>query len=67
MNIDSVFDAAKGFRMLEKKEYEAARTIVDKDSSISVLFLFCLVLQNQKLIHRINGHAEKNVKLTLIS
>ena len=42
----------------------AAKTLVDKvsESSISVLFLFCLVLQNQKLINGIKKSKEKNAK-----
>jgi hypothetical protein len=37
----------------------AAKTLTDKDSSISVLFFFCLVLQNQKLTNRIKKSLEK--------
>ena len=33
----------------------AAKMVSDKDSSISVLFFFCLVLQNQKLLERIKN------------
>ncbi len=44
----------------------AAKTIKDKvsESSISVLFLFCLVLQNQKLIERIKNSVKnsENIK-----
>ena len=42
----------------------AAKTIMDKDpeSSISVHFLFCLVLQNQKLISGLKKSTEKNAK-----
>jgi hypothetical protein len=40
----------------------AAKTVTDNDSSVSVLFLFCLVLQNQKRINRIKKDAEKNAK-----
>jgi hypothetical protein len=40
----------------------AAKTVMDKDSSISVLFLFFLVLQNQKQINRIRKSTVKNVK-----
>lgn len=41
-----------------------ARTVMDTDSkgSTSLLFLFCLVLQNQKLMSRIVKSTEKNVK-----
>lgn len=40
------------------------KTLNDNDSksSISVLFLFCLVVQHQKLINRIKVSTEKNVK-----
>jgi len=43
---------------------EAAKMLFDKvsESTISVLFLFCLVLQNQKLINEIKRSSEKNVK-----
>ena len=39
----------------------AAKMLIDKvsESSISVLFFFCLVLQNQKLIDRINSSVVK--------
>ena len=40
----------------------AAKTLIDSESSISVLYLFCLVLLNQKLINRIKSSTEKNVK-----
>ncbi len=42
----------------------AAKMLFDKvsESTISVLFLFCLVLQNQKLINEIKRSSEKNVK-----
>jgi hypothetical protein len=40
----------------------AAKKLIDSESSISVLFLFCLVLQNQNLINRIKRSTEKNVK-----
>ena len=40
----------------------AAKTLIDSESSISVLYLFCLVLLNQKLINRIKNSTEKNVK-----
>lgn len=42
-----------------------AKTVMNKDSetSISVLFLFCLVLQHQKLIIGIQKSVEKNLKL----
>jgi hypothetical protein len=42
----------------------AAKIIMDNDSkpSISALFLFCLVLQNQKLINRIKKSSEKDTK-----
>jgi hypothetical protein len=47
----------------------AAKKLIDKDSSISFLFLFCLVLQNQKLIERIKNSVKKkeniNAKGTL--
>jgi hypothetical protein len=39
-----------------------AKTLIDSESSISVLYLFCLVLLNQKLINRIKSSTEKNVK-----
>ena len=38
----------------------AAKMLIDSESSISVLFLFCLVLQNQKLINRIENSVKKN-------
>jgi hypothetical protein len=37
----------------------AAKTLIDSESTISVLLLFCLVLQNQKLIDRINSSVVK--------
>jgi hypothetical protein len=37
----------------------AAKMLIDKDSSISVLFFFCLVLQNQRLTNRIKKSLEK--------
>jgi hypothetical protein len=42
----------------------AAKVLNDRvfESSISVLFLFCLTLQNQKLINRIEKSTEKNAK-----
>jgi hypothetical protein len=42
----------------------AAKTLIDTESSISYLFLFCLVLQNQKLIERIKNSVKnrKNIK-----
>ncbi len=42
----------------------AAKTLIDKvsESTISVLFLFSLVLQNQKLINGIKKISEKKVK-----
>ncbi len=39
----------------------AAKGVIDTKSSISFLFLFCLVLQNQKLIERIKN-SEKNIE-----
>jgi len=44
----------------------AAKMLIDKDPSISVLFFFCLVLQNQKMIERIKKSTEKNIKKILI-
>ena len=47
----------------------AIKTIIDKisESSVSVLFLFCLVLQNQKLIDRIkNPVKDENIKLVVL-
>jgi hypothetical protein len=40
----------------------AAKMLINSESSISVLFLFWLVWQNQKLINRINKSTEKSVK-----
>jgi hypothetical protein len=42
----------------------AAKVLNDRvlENSISVLFLFCLVFQNQKLINEIKQYTEKNVK-----
>jgi hypothetical protein len=42
----------------------AAKVLIDKDSSISILFFFCLVLQNQKLIERIKNSVKngENIK-----
>jgi len=43
----------------------AAKMLLDNkasESSISVLFLFCIVLQNQKLINEIKRSSEKNPK-----
>lgn len=41
-----------------------AKTVMDKDSESSLYlhFIFCLVLQNQKLINRIVISTEKNIK-----
>jgi hypothetical protein len=33
----------------------SAKTLIDSESSVSVLYLFCLVLLNQKLINRIKS------------
>jgi hypothetical protein len=41
----------------------AVKMLIDKDSSISVLFLFSLVVQNQKLINRIKKAKDKNTKV----
>ncbi|CAN5775825.1 hypothetical protein BH23THE1_BH23THE1_17990 [soil metagenome] len=41
----------------------AAKMLIDKDSFISILFLFCLVLQNQKRINRIKKAKDKNAKV----
>jgi hypothetical protein len=41
----------------------AAKVLIDSESSISVLFLFCLVLQNQKLINRIKKAKDQNAKV----
>jgi hypothetical protein len=45
-------------------EEEMAKMIIDKvsESSISILFLFCLVLQNQKLMNRTKKSTEKNAQ-----
>jgi hypothetical protein len=43
-------------------EGAAAKMLINSESSISVLFLFWLVWQNQKLINRINKSTEKSVK-----
>jgi hypothetical protein len=40
----------------------AAKAVMDKDSSISVLFLFNLGLQNQKLIERTRKSSQKDTK-----
>jgi hypothetical protein len=42
----------------------AAKKLIDNysESSVSILFLFCLVLQNQKLINGIKKSLEKDVK-----
>ena len=42
----------------------AAKMLIDKvsESNISILFFFCLVLQNRKLINRIRKSSEKNTK-----
>ncbi len=41
----------------------AAKMLIDRDSgSISVLFFFCLVLQNQNLINGIKKSTEKSAK-----
>jgi hypothetical protein len=40
----------------------AAKKLIDSESSISVLYLFCLVLLNQKLIDRIKKSTVKNPK-----
>ncbi len=42
----------------------AAKTLIDKvsESTISVLFFYCLVLQNQKLINGIKKSTENNAK-----
>ena len=42
----------------------AAKVLNDRvlESSISVLFLFCLVLQNQKLLNRVKKPSEKDFK-----
>jgi len=42
----------------------AAKMLIDKvsESNISVLFFFCLVLQNQKLIDRVKKSTQKNFK-----
>ena len=43
---------------------KASKMLIDKvsESSISVLFLFCLVLQNQKMINRIEKSTDKKVQ-----
>ena len=42
---------------------KASKTLIDKvsESSISVLFLFCIVLQNQKMINRTENSTDKKV------
>ncbi len=43
---------------------KASKMLIDRvsESSISVLFLFCLVLQNQKMINRIENSKDKKVQ-----
>jgi hypothetical protein len=43
----------------------AAKSLMDSESSISVLFFFCLILQNQKLLNRIKKSTEVNFKTDL--
>ena len=44
----------------------AAKVLIDKvsESSVSILFFFCLILQNQRLINRIKNSVKnrKNIK-----
>jgi hypothetical protein len=59
-------DRERLLRMLVDCYYDSlddgAAKMMDKDSSISVLLFFSLVLQNQKLINRIKKSIEKDTK-----